>query len=59
MMNDELAEDASARFAERLKKDSAGNLAATVTLGYRIAGAHLVDLFPQTYHIESIFHLAR
>jgi hypothetical protein len=37
MMNDELAEGASARFAERLKKDSAGNLAAAVTLGYRIA----------------------
>src|SRR2546423_3728221 len=28
-------------------------------LGYQIAEAHLVDLFPQTYHIESVFHLAR
>jgi hypothetical protein len=37
MMNDELAEYASARFAERLTKDSAGNLQAAVTLGYRIA----------------------
>ena len=27
-------------------------------LGYRIVGAHLVDLFPQTFHIESVFHLA-
>jgi 23S rRNA (uracil1939-C5)-methyltransferase len=27
--------------------------------GYQIAGAHLIDLFPQTYHIESVFHLAR
>ena len=28
-------------------------------LGYRITGAHLLDLFPQTFHIESVFHLAR
>ncbi len=28
-------------------------------LGYRIMDAHLVDLFPQTFHIESVFHLAR
>lgn len=28
-------------------------------LSYRIVGAHLIDLFPQTYHIESVFHLAR
>ena len=27
--------------------------------GYQIAGAHLIDLFPQTYHMESVFHLAR
>jgi len=27
--------------------------------GYRIEQAHLVDLFPQTYHIESVVHLAR
>jgi 23S rRNA (uracil1939-C5)-methyltransferase len=30
-----------------------------LSLGYRIDGAHMVDLFPQTYHIESVFHLAR
>jgi len=30
-----------------------------VALGYRIEGAHLIDLFPQTFHIESVFHLAR
>jgi 23S rRNA (uracil1939-C5)-methyltransferase len=29
-----------------------------VSLGYQITGADLLDLFPQTYHIESIFHLA-
>lgn len=28
-------------------------------LGYRIDEAHLLDLFPQTFHIESVFHLAR
>lgn len=28
-------------------------------LGYRIAEAHLIDLFPQTFHIESVFHLSR
>ena len=27
--------------------------------GYRIEQAHLVDLFPQTYHIETVLHLAR
>jgi 23S rRNA (uracil1939-C5)-methyltransferase len=27
--------------------------------GYRIEQVHLVDLFPQTYHLESIVHLAR
>jgi 23S rRNA (uracil1939-C5)-methyltransferase len=28
-------------------------------LGYKIQAAHLIDLFPQTFHIESVFHLAR
>ena len=27
--------------------------------GYRIAEAHLIDLFPQTYHIESLLRLVR
>jgi len=27
--------------------------------GYKIEEAHLVDLFPQTFHIESVFRLAR
>jgi 23S rRNA (uracil1939-C5)-methyltransferase len=28
-------------------------------LGYRIEQAHLIDIFPQTFHIESVFKLAR
>jgi 23S rRNA (uracil1939-C5)-methyltransferase len=28
-------------------------------VGYKITGAHLIDLFPQTFHIESVFHLGR
>ncbi len=27
--------------------------------GYRIEQLHLVDLFPQTYHLETVVHLAR
>jgi 23S rRNA (uracil1939-C5)-methyltransferase len=37
----------------------ARDLRSFVSLGYRIEGAHLIDLFPQTFHIESVFHLAR
>lgn len=37
----------------------ARDLRMLLGLGYRIEGAHLIDLFPQTYHIESVFHLAR
>jgi 23S rRNA (uracil1939-C5)-methyltransferase len=38
-----------------LSRDLAGLLQG----GYRVRQAHMVDLFPQTYHIESVFHLAR
>jgi 23S rRNA (uracil1939-C5)-methyltransferase len=37
----------------------ARDLRTLLSLGYRIEGTHLIDLFPQTYHIESVFHLAR
>lgn len=38
-----------------LARDLQGLLAA----GYNIEQAHFVDLFPQTYHLESVFHLVR
>lgn len=38
-----------------LSRDLAGLLKA----GYRVQQAQVVDLFPQTYHIESVFHLTR
>ena len=37
MMNNELVQDASARLAERLRKESGGELSAAVALGFRIA----------------------
>ena len=35
------------------------DLAGLLNAGYRIQRAHVVDLFPQTFHIESVFELAR
>jgi 23S rRNA (uracil1939-C5)-methyltransferase len=37
----------------------ARDLRIFVALGYRVAEAHLTDLFPQTFHIESVFQLTR
>jgi 23S rRNA (uracil1939-C5)-methyltransferase len=37
----------------------ARDLGALLKGGYRVEQAHLLDLFPQTYHMESVFHLAR
>jgi 23S rRNA (uracil1939-C5)-methyltransferase len=37
----------------------ARDLAVLFAGGYRIEQVHLVDLFPQTYHLESVVHLAR
>lgn len=35
----------------------ARDLRGLLTAGYEIEQTHFVDLFPQTYHIESVFHL--
>jgi len=37
----------------------ARDLRALLQSGYRVEQAHLVDLFPETYHLESVFHLVR
>jgi 23S rRNA (uracil1939-C5)-methyltransferase len=37
----------------------ARDLMVLLAVGYRIEQVHLVDLFPQTYHLESIVHLVR
>ena len=36
----------------------ARDLAMLIAGGYRVEEAHLVDLFPQTYHLETVLHLA-
>jgi 23S rRNA (uracil1939-C5)-methyltransferase len=35
------------------------DLVTLLAAGYRVEEAHLVDLFPQTYHMETVLHLAR
>lgn len=35
------------------------DLPALVAAGYRVTKAHMVDLFPQTFHIESVIRLVR
>ena len=37
----------------------ARDLGPLLAAGYRVEQVHLVDLFPQTYHLETIVHLAR
>ena len=37
----------------------ARDLVPLLAAGYRVEEIHLVDLFPQTYHLESIVHLVR
>jgi 23S rRNA (uracil1939-C5)-methyltransferase len=37
----------------------ARDLVPLLAAGYRVEQIHLVDLFPQTYHMESVVHLAR
>jgi 23S rRNA (uracil1939-C5)-methyltransferase len=37
----------------------ARDLVVLLAAGYKVEQAHLVDLFPQTYHVESVLHLTR
>jgi len=37
----------------------ARDLVTLLEAGYKVEEAHLVDLFPQTYHMETVLHLAR
>ena len=37
----------------------ARDLVPMLAAGYRVEQLHLVDLFPQTYHVESVVHLIR
>lgn len=37
----------------------ARDLVTLLAAGYRAQQAHLVDFFPQTYHLESVIHLVR
>jgi 23S rRNA (uracil1939-C5)-methyltransferase len=37
----------------------ARDVAALAASGYRLASIHLLDLFPQTFHLETVAHLSR
>jgi len=42
-----------------VRSGHAGTDSPLAGAGYRIEEAHLFDLFPQTFHIESVMLLAR
>jgi len=35
------------------------DLVSLIGGGYKVQEAHLLDLFPQTFHMETVLHLAR
>ena len=37
----------------------ARDVSGLTSAGYRVTQAHLIDLFPQTFHLETVLHLAR
>jgi len=37
----------------------ARDLKSLLAGGYKVQQAHLLDLFPQTFHIESVLHLTK
>jgi 23S rRNA (uracil1939-C5)-methyltransferase len=37
----------------------ARDLAILIAAGYQVEAAHMLDLFPQTYHLETVVHLIR
>lgn len=37
----------------------ARDLSGLMKAGYRVEQAHMLDLFPQTFHLETVLHLAR
>ena len=64
-LGESVAQSLATLAAERLTYVScdpatlARDLVPLLAAGYRVEQLHLVDLFPQTYHLESVVHLIR